>query len=204
MPLTRTTEGYSQMLRDQHSLLKSAVEGFYEGHSAKAIEVAIRLRTLVHQTNNGNAALSFINPGYRTLTIYHKLPETPTAVFSVRTAFVLSGSGEAKLHREDFTSPSYALVPLARWWNEDYLIIGDVRTCKRQLVTDMSNTDGGAHIDEEVPRRYAAATEPGFITGSGDGAIRPNLARTTVAQAGNEMLEYLERHFADILFPNPK
>jgi hypothetical protein len=49
--------------------------------------------------------------------------------------------------------------------------------------------------DPKVPFRHAAASEPPLILGLNEHAVRPNLARSTVAQAGNELVDYLERHF---------
>lgn len=55
---------------------------------------------------------------------------------------------------------------------------------------------GGAHVDSKVSVRYAMATEPPVVFGSGDGNfVRLNLARGSVAQAGSELLDYLTVHF---------
>ena len=60
--------------------------------------------------------------------------------------------------------------------------------------------DGGAHVDPDVPRRHVIASEPPFVIGvTKDNLVRPNFARLTVAQAGNELLDYLYRHFAKYL-----
>lgn len=199
MPVTRNPQGYSELLRDQYSLLRGSVIAFYEGNSAAALDIAVRLRTLVHfpEAKPGQEPhppfLSLINPDYAGLSIYHKLP-TPGAVLAVNQAFVISNS-VTKFIREDFTSPSYALVPLERWWSEEYLALGTIRSSKKQVILDVANKDGGAHVDIDVPIRHAAASEPPILLGTEGEFIRPNLARTTVAQAGNELVEYLECHF---------
>jgi hypothetical protein len=43
---------------------------------------------------------------------------------------------------------------------------------------------------------HAAASEPPFAFGVNGNFTQPNLARVTVAQAGNELLDYIERHFS--------
>jgi hypothetical protein len=78
------------------------------------------------------------------------------------------------------------------------LVIGAVRSSKKEVVLDVANKDGGAHVDPEVPSRHAAASEPPLIFGLNENAVRPNLARSTVAQAGNELLDYIERHFPSV------
>jgi hypothetical protein len=50
-------------------------------------------------------------------------------------------------------------------------------------------------VDPDVPLRHVATSEPPLIFALDEHAVRPNLARSTVAQAGNELLEYLERNF---------
>ena len=113
----------------------------------------------------------------------------------------MSGDGKSKFIRDDFTKGLHELVPLERWWTEPYLKIGPtVHSSKKDVVLDVANTDGGAHVDPEgVLPRHAAATEPPLHFGVNENFVRPNLARSTVAQAGNELLDYLQRHFPTYL-----
>jgi hypothetical protein len=193
----RSPTSYLGLLRDQYVLLKDAVDGFYEGNEAKANDVAIRIRVLVHNTKQSTALLSLVTEDFMKLSIYHrvKTESERNAVFVLKLPIILSGDGKAGFIRDDFTNPSYELVPLERWWTEDYLRIGPVYSSKKQIVLDLANTDGGAHVAPEVPYRHAAATEPPLVLGSNENAIRPNLGRGTVAQAGCELLDCIERHF---------
>lgn len=197
----RHQSNYLVLLQDQYDLLKDAVEGFYAGREAKANDIAVRIRTLVHHTGDeprdSRSLLSFVNPNYLDLDIYHK-PPSSTAIWSISQPIRLSGDGKSGFIRDDFSSPNYVLVPLKRWWTEQYLIIGSMRSSKKQLVLDVANKDGGAHVDNEVPARHAMASEPPFLIGLNENVVRPNLARSAVAQAGNELLNYLERHFAQV------
>jgi hypothetical protein len=197
--VTRTPSGYLQLLQDQYVLLKDSVAGFYAGTAAKANDVAVRIRTLVHSTDKSRALLSFVAPNYLELDIYHRSSRlSEKAVFFLQQPIRITAGGRSAIMRDDFTNPNYKLVPLERWWMDEYLVIGQVRSSKKQIVLDVANKDGGAHVDEEVPARYVAASEPPFIFGANDQFVRPNLARSTVAQAGNELLNYLERHFPSI------
>jgi hypothetical protein len=188
------------LLKDQYGLLKDAVDGFYAGNEAKANDVAVRIRTLVHNTDQSKALLSRVATNYKDLPIYHRANTThhPKAVFVLNQPIQMGSDGKSKFIRDDFTSPDYILVSLERWWNEDYLVIGAIRSSKKQVVLDVANKDGGAHVDPEVPLRHVAASEPPLIFSVNENAVRPNLARSTVAQAGNELLNYLERHFPSI------
>ena len=50
--------------------------------------------------------------------------------------------------------------------------------------------------DDDVPSRHVVATLPPFRFGVNENFVQPDLARGTVAQAGGELLDYLERHFS--------
>jgi len=82
---------------------------------------------------------------------------------------------------------------------DQYLVIGTIRSSKKQVVLDVANKDGGAHVDDEVPARHVAASSPPVVFGANGNFVRPNFARTTVAQAGNELLEYIERNFPNVV-----
>jgi hypothetical protein len=115
------------------------------------------------------------------------------------TPIQMSGDGTSRIIRDDFTKGVHELVPLEQWWTDECLVIGQVRSSSKQLVLDVANKDGGAHVDAEVPARHAIASEPPFAFGVNENFVRPNLARSTVAQAGNELRDYLERHFPTFL-----
>ena|SRR5271154_5938138 len=194
--VTRSQAGNAKLLKDQSALLKDSVDDFYVGIEAKAIEIAVRIRTLVHNTSSSHAFLATIDPNYRNLDIYRRTPPNPKVIFAIPAGIQMSGDGTAKFIRDDFSSPQHELVTLERWWSEEYLIIGNVRSSKKDVVLDVANKDGGAHVDPNVPERHAAASEPPFLFGVNDNFKQPNLARVTVAQAGNELLDYIERHFS--------
>jgi hypothetical protein len=203
--VSRTPDGYSQLLRDNYALLKDSVEGFYAGSYAKALEIAVRLRTLVHQSDArpgqtpSRPLLDFIDPQYLKLSIYHKLP-TPGVAFAVNQRIQVGVSSIPKFVRAEFTTPPYSLVTLEQWWTTEYLALGTVRSSKKQITLDIANKDGGAHVDANVPTRHAAASEPPVVFGGTDGQFyRLNFARGIVAEAGSELLDYLERHFHQVL-----
>jgi hypothetical protein len=195
----RNPAGNAKLLKDQHDLLKDSVNDFFAGVEAKAIEIAVRIRTLVHETSSSHAFLATIDSNYRNRDIYRRIPPSKKVVFAIPAGIQMSGDGTAKFIKDDFGSGQHELVTLEQWWTDEYLIIGNVRSSKKDVVLDVSNKDGGAHVDPKVPARHAAASEPPFQFGVNANFVRPNLARVTVAQAGNELLDYLERHFSAYL-----
>lgn len=198
----RTPAGYLNLLKEQYSLLRDAVEDFYAGKEVRAIDISVRIRTLVHGTTSSTPYLAFIDSDFLDLMIYHlpRRKDRPDAVLVIKQPIMLSGDGSARFQRPTFVEPGaeYELVPIRQWWNEEYLVLGSVRSSKRQIVLDLANKDGGAHVDGDVPTRHAFASYPPVRLGSGEKIIQPNLARATVAQAGEELRECIERHFPGI------
>jgi hypothetical protein len=194
--VTRTPAGNAKLFKEQYGLLKAAVNDHFDGIEARAIDVAVRIRTLVHDTGSSHAFLATIDPNYEKLDIYRKPLPSAKTVFWMPVGVQMTGGGESKIIRDDFKRGLHELVPLERWWSDDFLILGNVRSSKKQIVLDVANKDGGAHVDKEVPHRHVAATLPPFQFGVNENFLRPDLARGTVAQAGGELLDYLERHFS--------
>ena len=198
----RTPVGYLNLLKDQYALLKDAVEDFYAGKEVRAIDISVRIRTLVHGTASSTPYLSFIDPDFLDLMIYHRprKHDHPDAVFVFKQPIELRGDGAARFLRPVFVEAGsdYELVPLRQWWTEEYLVLGSVRSSKKQVVLDLANKDGGAHVDENVPTRHAVVSYPPVRLGSGENIVQPNLARATVAQAGEELRECIKRHFPGI------
>ena len=194
--VTRTPAGNAKVLKEQYELLKDAVNGYFAGAEIKAIVAAVHIRTLVHDTDKGDAFLATIDPNFNKLAIYRKPQPSSKAVFWMPVGVQMSGDGASRIIRDDFKQRAHELVPLERWWTDPYLVIGDVRSSKKQVVLDVANKDGGAHVDDDVPSRHVAATLPPFQFGVNENFVQPDLARGTVAQAGGELLDYLERHFS--------
>jgi hypothetical protein len=79
--VTRTPAGNAKLFKEQYCLLKSAVNDYFEGIEARAIDVAVRIRTLVHNTASSHAFLATIDPNYNKLDIYRKPPPSAKTVF---------------------------------------------------------------------------------------------------------------------------
>jgi hypothetical protein len=85
----------------------------------KANDAAVRIRTLVHNTNQSTSLLSRIAADYMDLLIYHGISTANSkAVFVLKQPISMSGDGKSKFIRDDFSNPEYSLVPLSRWWTK--------------------------------------------------------------------------------------
>ena len=187
------------LLSEQHSRLKEAVDAYFSGKDAQALNIAITLRVLVHETSKSRSLLSRLNQHYWELPIHHRPVLNPNAVFAVPVTLQVGGDGDRRVMRTSLDLPSYRLVPLRQWWNDAYQPIGTLRLSKKDIILTVADKDGGAHIDAKVPDSHATLSEPPFLFGirkaGKDLFATPNLAHCITAQSGYEMQVFLERHF---------
>jgi len=196
--VSRSTQNDLELLRQQHSRLADALDGYYGGKKEQALNVAVTLRVLVHETQRSKPLLFRLDPSYWRLMIYDKLPSDRRAVSAVRVPIMFEGGGPTRFIRPEFDS-RYRQVSMSCWWDDDYQPLGKLWLSKKTIVLTVADKDGGAHVDSTVPDAHAAISEPPILIGAGSGAgeafLRPNLAFAITAQAGCEMKECLERYF---------
>jgi hypothetical protein len=197
---TRNPGNDLALVRQQYDRLKEAVDAFYAGKEVQALNIAITMRVLIHETDRSRSLLSRVNPNYWDLTIHHRPVLNPRAIFAVPVTIQIGGDGTRKIIRTNLDSPSYQLVPLRQWWNAEYQPLGKLRLSKKDIILTVADKDGGAHIDAKVPDGHATLSEPPFRIGvmmkNGEGLFsQPNLAYNITAQCGYEMQAFLERHF---------
>ena len=61
---TRHPDNDKNLLQAQYARLKDALDGFYSGKDVQALNVAITLRVLVHETNSSDSLLSRFGQQY--------------------------------------------------------------------------------------------------------------------------------------------
>ena len=93
------------------------------------------------------------------------------------------------------------LVPFADWWNEPVLKDGKSRLLsRRELVANVADTDGGAHVDPELDEAYMELSRNNSLgwVFQGDDATEPLKGRPELAcmrQIAHEVLLTLRRRY---------
>jgi hypothetical protein len=194
-------------LREQHRLLGRSVDVFYAGDVAEAMQIATRIRLLVHETGRSKPLLKKLRPDYLQLPIMDKNEvKSEDIVFAIPLSMMLM---DCRLSPSRNWDPrSYEKVLLGHWWSRDSLIVplktGRVAFSREELVLCIANQDGGAHVDDDLPPKYRALIEAEPIrVNAGVTSDSVNLARYMVGQAGAELLDCIESAF-EFVEPWPK
>src|SRR3989442_14160475 len=100
------------LLSEQHSRLKEAVDAYFSGKDVQALNIAITLRVLVHETSKSRSLLSRLNQHYWELPIHHRPVLNPNAVFAVPVTLQAGGDGDRRGMRASPGLPASTILSL--------------------------------------------------------------------------------------------
>jgi hypothetical protein len=145
-------------LREQIELLEHACTSYDAGFEAIGKHIALSLRVLLHHKGNSRSLLEQLQlrDGYffdsaGALNPRNLLTECNLVMLRA------SPSGDSYLPLVAAGEPPFPprLVRFAKWWNE--LVLKDNKgrfLCRRELICNVADTDGGAHVDPELEEAY--------------------------------------------------
>jgi hypothetical protein len=216
-----TREEAISKLRVERHRLEGALERFYShdlsgdpvAMEAEALDVCMPIRVMVHHVPEKSIALlSQVDPDFLGKPIHFRpliasRPQTlPSGIQTMSVAIPLNVTlrvgGAGSRGGTSFTryrgdkSPE-AKVPLQDWWLRPCWDSGNNQVSNKDIILALANKEGGAHVDDDLSAKYAAAKNQGRIAVNG----RPvsDLARlgSLVGIAGDELLEYLCHNFPE-------
>lgn len=145
-------------LGDQVALLQHACESYDSGLEAIGKHIALSLRVLLHHHGKSQALLEQL--GLRNAHFYDTAGALNPRNLLTECNLVMYRIGPDGGH----CLPKIAagempgktrLVPFATWWNEPVLKDNKGRLLsRRELVANVADTDGGAHVDPELEEAY--------------------------------------------------
>jgi len=184
-------------LIDQLQLLRHSCQAFDSGLEAAGKYISLNLRVLLHDHRQSRALLDqlgFRSGRYLTsappLNPRNLLTECNLVAMRLSNAearylpLIATGGGPLPLQP----------IPFVNWWNDPVLKDNRNRIlCRRELVLNVADTDGGAHVDPELEEAYMAISREnslGWVFGNGNetSAVegRPELA--CMRQIAHELL----------------
>lgn len=145
-------------LREQIQLLQNACASFDSGLEAIGKHIALSLRVLLHHRGSSQALLEQL--GLRKGYFFDSAgPLNPRNLLTEcnLVMFQIGPDGARYLPLVAAGCPPIAprLVEFSQWWNEPVLKDKKGRfLSRRELVGNVADTDGGAHVDPELEEAY--------------------------------------------------
>lgn len=191
-------------LREQVELLEHACTSYDAGLEAIGKHIALSLRVLLHHKGNSRSLLEQLQlrDGYFYDSAGALNPKNLISECNLVMMRVGSDGG-SYLPLVAAGEPPFppSLVRFAEWWNEPVLKDGKGRfLCRRELICNVADTDGGAHVDPELEEAYMDLSRNnslGWVFRSNDITEpmkgRPELA--CIRQIAHELLLTLRRRY---------
>ena len=145
-------------LIDQLQLLRHSCQAFDSGMEPVAKHISLSLRVLLHHHGQSRALLDQLGlrGGYYLTSAPPLNPKNLLAECNLLMIFAGSAKASYLPLVAGGESP-FPLRPIAfvDWWNTPILKDNRGRTfCRRELVVNVADTDGGAHFDPELDEAY--------------------------------------------------
>ena len=194
-------------LKEQISLLKNACDSFDSGLEAIGKHIALSLRVLLHHHGQSKALLEQL--GIRNIRFYDTAGSlNPDNLLSECNLILLKASSEGGRYVPVVEVGSPPIPPkkirFLDWWNNP--VLKDSKGKKfnrRELIQNVADTDGGAHVDPSLDEAYMDLSRKNslgwvFTKGNIKEAFqgRPELA--CMRQIAHEVLTTLKEKFPEL------
>lgn len=201
---------YLRSLEDQRHLLRNALTAMGNGDLIAALNVAICIRVLVHETPRCIPLLKTLRPNYldlRIRTMSTPRPEaysrfaSPMTIMHLPFGVSFSPSEPRIFLKLDPDMSDYVTCGLGDWWNRPVLKIpGCSPLSRREIVLGVADKEG-AHADDDMNENYRRVLESEPLKFNDGTTNLPmiNVTRFAVGSAGIELLKML-----DDTFPQPE
>lgn len=203
----QTSNDLMNHLNEQIGFLQRSCELFDNGYKSESKRIALVIRVLLHDTNNSVSLLKQIGKknilfydtsDYNPENLMQKLGIVKLRMTSQRVEFL------PLLDDGPFINPEKEKITFDDWWNG--VVFVDVKRntiTRKKLILDISNQDGGAHIDPTINKVYAGLTRDNSLgvfehydfNGVKTEATNPEWAG--VRQIAHEVLKSLSDEFPE-------
>ncbi|WP_249593627.1 hypothetical protein [Peribacillus frigoritolerans] len=156
-----TEKDYLNHLIEQIDFLQNSCERFDKGVVSEGKRIAVGIRTLVHDTKNSVSLLTHLDVKNKLYYFNTAIPETKFGLTGIRTT--TEGGGKtiyvAPLDKLSDKRKEQPLITFNKWWTEMKVISdGNNKFSRKDLIMNVANKDGGAHIDSKLNKSYSKLT----------------------------------------------
>jgi hypothetical protein len=206
--IQRTLAELQDQLEDQLYFLEASALAHDRGQDREAKRLATALRVLVHDTSNSRSILTQLNR--KSQLFYDSAPDYNAYNWVAHAGLTCvavdpHGAPPKILPCLDRIAEKPSWVSFDAWW--DKIVVVDLKRHvfrRRDLVLTLADTDGGAHVDPDIPEKYYLLTR-GNSLGWTNGHNVPvlGIALASVRQIAHEVLKTLRPGYT-AAWPEPK
>jgi hypothetical protein len=196
---------YRSRFEDQRHLLRKAIEAMSAGDLTPALQVAVTIRVMIHETGRQKPLLKSLRPDYLDLPIRQRFEDPPKDVPPGVQVMTFYCPISAKITQADgktieslntsLDDPQYKQSILGLWWESACMVLPGVGPVfRKNLIVDMADKEG-AHVDPKISQGYQNILGNGFIRFKMNYEDAPiNISRLVVGKCGVELLDCLEKN----------
>lgn len=147
-------------LENQIEFLESSAHSYDQGCDAEAVRMAVAIRILVHNSSQSKSLLTQLDIKHilfcDTASDYDPKNLFPHIGLAAIRVGGPGGAGYTAMLDDVHPHRQKKKVPFDNWWNK--ILISDKtrnQFTRKSLVLNVANTDGGAHIDPGLDKKYA-------------------------------------------------
>lgn len=146
-------------LREQLAFLRTSSAGFDSGLRSEAIRIAAALRVLLWDKGRNKSLLTHngLKDSIKLATTVLPVDLDPDTTVYDGFANIAGAQSENSVSASLGGTLCFEEVPVSEWWNQIvYVPRKDVRLSRGDLIREVADTDGGAHVDEKLKPSYEA------------------------------------------------
>jgi hypothetical protein len=178
-------------LDEQLALLRSAADAFDKGDHLQALNMAIRLRVILHDSHKSKSVLNLLKIK-DIAQLYDTSIKIPGVLVGPYEGLVFKSSTKYLAFGDDLP-PSIVIkrVKFDEWWNMVVFIDNKKQShSRKEIVLAVANKDGGGHVDLELKPKYFDLSRNnalGWKSGLGEDLKYP--VHATIRQITHEVLK---------------
>ncbi|HEY4875031.1 MAG TPA: hypothetical protein VIH86_05625 [Puia sp.] len=204
--IQRTNTDLLNHLMAQFRLLKKSTVDFENGDSDEILRMALHLRILASDSEHGkgNSLLSLTMPNFEVLDTCPIIDLHEGIMFYMGGMVSLDiGSTPLRWLLNKDENPRWR--PYKEWWEACILCLGNKKFTRKWFIKEMTDTDGGAHVDKKLKKIYYTLKHQGYMGfeiargGQISEETIPSPINLIIKQIANEMLVSLEKNLKEDL-----
>lgn len=196
MKVRQTKKELENHFKEQLGFLKLSCDSYDQGNHAEGKRIATTLRTLLYDTIKSKSLAKHLQIKNKeflsTRSQFSEDPKHNISQMGLINVFIGDGSETFDVPLDEAMEKND--LQFEEWWEECIIIDTERnRFSRKDIVLDITNKDGGAHVDEHLKSEYSNLSRNnslGVIKKKGSDWVplkTPELA--TVRQIGHEVLK---------------